>query len=50
MGDRGFSSNLGDEISLDINEKVRRMALAIRAESIEGLIETHPDLPVLPFP
>jgi KipI family sensor histidine kinase inhibitor len=42
MGDRGLLLEFGDEISREINEKVRRMALAIQAESIEGVVETVP--------
>jgi KipI family sensor histidine kinase inhibitor len=42
MGDRGLLLQFGDEISREINEKVRRMALAIQAKSIEGVIETVP--------
>jgi KipI family sensor histidine kinase inhibitor len=42
MGDRGLLLEFGDEISREINEKVRRMALAIQAKSIEGVIETVP--------
>jgi len=42
MGDRGLLLEFGDEISREINEKVRRMALAIQAETIEGIIETVP--------
>ena len=42
MGDRGLLLEFGDEISREINEKVRRMALAIQAQSIEGIIETVP--------
>jgi KipI family sensor histidine kinase inhibitor len=42
MGDRGLLLEFGDEISREINEKVRRMALAIQAEAIEGIIETVP--------
>jgi inhibitor of KinA len=42
MGDRGLLLEFGDEISREINEKVRRMSLAIQAEAIEGLIETVP--------
>ncbi|HMK52304.1 MAG TPA: carboxyltransferase domain-containing protein, partial [Thermodesulfobacteriota bacterium] len=41
-GDRGLLLEFGDEISREINEKVRRMALAIQARSIEGIIETVP--------
>jgi KipI family sensor histidine kinase inhibitor len=40
MGDRGLLLEFGDEIGREINEKVRRMALAIHAEAIEGIIET----------
>jgi KipI family sensor histidine kinase inhibitor len=42
MGDRGFLLEFGDGISREINEKVRRMALAIQAEAIEGIVETVP--------
>jgi len=42
MGDRGLLLEFGDEISPEVNEKVRRMALAIRATSIEGIVETVP--------
>ena len=42
MGDRGLLLEFGDEISRQINEKVRRMALAIQAEAIEGIVETVP--------
>jgi inhibitor of KinA len=42
MGDRGLVLEFGDEINLEINGKVRRMALAIHTESIEGIIEIVP--------
>ena len=42
MGDRGLLLEFGDEISLEINEKVRRMALTLQAVAIEGIIETIP--------
>jgi KipI family sensor histidine kinase inhibitor len=42
MGDRGLLLEFGDEISPKVNEKVRRMALAIQAERIEGIVETVP--------
>jgi KipI family sensor histidine kinase inhibitor len=42
MGDRGLLLEFGDEISFVVNEKVRRMALAIQSEAIEGIIETVP--------
>jgi len=42
MGDRGLLLEFGDEISHEVNGKVRRMALAIQAEAIEGIIETVP--------
>jgi KipI family sensor histidine kinase inhibitor len=42
MGDRGLLLEFGDEISFEVNEKVRRMALAIQAEAIDGIIETVP--------
>jgi KipI family sensor histidine kinase inhibitor len=42
MGDRGLLLEFGDEISPEVNEKVRRMTLAIQAESIEGIVEIVP--------
>jgi len=42
MGDRGLLLELGDEISFEVNEKVRRIALGIRAEAIDGIVETIP--------
>jgi KipI family sensor histidine kinase inhibitor len=42
MGDLGLLLEFGDEISREISEKVRRMALAIQAEGMEGIIETVP--------
>ena len=42
MGDRGLLLEFGDEISRKINEKVRRMALAVQAGGMEGIIETVP--------
>ena len=42
MGDRGLLLELGDEISREINEKVRKMALAVQSESIPGVLETVP--------
>jgi KipI family sensor histidine kinase inhibitor len=42
MGDRGLLLEFGDEISLEVNEKVRRMALAIQSEAIVGIVETVP--------
>ena len=42
MGDRGLLLEFGDEISPEVNEKVRRMTLAIQTESIEGIVEIVP--------
>jgi inhibitor of KinA len=42
MGDRGLLLEFGDEISAEVNEKVRKMALALQAESLEGVIEFVP--------
>ena len=42
MGDRGLLLEFGDKISREVNEKVRRMALTILSEKIEGIIETVP--------
>jgi len=41
-GDRGLLLEFGDEISPEVNEKVRRMAFAIHEEAIEGIVETIP--------
>jgi KipI family sensor histidine kinase inhibitor len=42
MGDRGLLLEFGDEIAEEINEKVRRMALAIRSEAVPGIAEIVP--------
>jgi inhibitor of KinA len=42
MGDRGLLLEFGDEISQEINEKVRRMAFAIQSETVPGILETVP--------
>ena len=42
MGDRGLLLEFGDEIRHEVNGKVRRMALAIQKEAIEGMIEAVP--------
>lgn len=42
MGDRGLLLEFGDEINAEINEKVRRMTLAINGEKIKGIVETVP--------
>jgi len=42
MGDRGLLVEFGDDINPEINEKVRRMNLAIKEKSIDGVIETIP--------
>lgn len=42
MGDRGLLLEYGDEISAEVNEKVRKMALALQAEPLDGVIEVVP--------
>jgi len=42
MGDRGLLVEFGDEISREINEKVRRMALAVQDDIREGIVEVVP--------
>jgi inhibitor of KinA len=42
IGDRGLLLEFGDEISPEVNERVRRMALAIHGGVIEGIVETVP--------
>ncbi len=42
MGDRGLLLEFGDEISPELNQKVRRMALAIQSKAIDGIVEAVP--------
>lgn len=42
MGDKGLLVEFGDEISREINDKVRRMFQALRNEPIEGINEIIP--------
>lgn len=42
MGDRALIVELGDEISPEVNRKVRKLALALEGKPIEGLVETIP--------
>jgi inhibitor of KinA len=42
MGDRALLVEVGDAVSPEVNGKVRRMALAIEAEAIPGVVETVP--------
>ena len=42
MGDRGLLLEFGDEISPEINQKVRRMALSMQAKAFAGIVETVP--------
>ncbi len=42
MGDQGLLLEFGDEISPEVNEKVRKMALAVQTEGMEGIVETVP--------
>ncbi len=42
MGDRGLLVEFGDEISREINEKVRRMALVVQDNIREGIVEVVP--------
>lgn len=42
MGDRGLLLEFGDEISPEVNEKVRQMALTIQTQHIDGIIEIVP--------
>jgi len=42
MGDRGLLLQFGEKICPEVNEKVRRVALAIHEERIEGIVETVP--------
>lgn len=42
MGDRGLLLEFGDEISPEVNQKVRRMALAIQSKAMAGIVEAVP--------
>ncbi len=42
MGDRGLLLEFGNEISIEVNEKVKQMDFAIRNERIDGIVETIP--------
>jgi KipI family sensor histidine kinase inhibitor len=42
MGDRGLLVEFGDEISAEVNERVRKMALTLQAGPLEGVIEFVP--------
>jgi inhibitor of KinA len=42
MGDRALLLEFGDEISREINGKVRRLTLAIQSEAIPGILEVVP--------
>lgn len=42
MGDCGLLLEFGDEIRPEVNDRVRRMAIAIQTEAIEGVVETVP--------
>lgn len=42
MGDRGLLLEFGDRISPEVNERVRRMTLALRERTIAGIVETVP--------
>jgi inhibitor of KinA len=42
MGDRGLLVDFGDEISREINEKVRRLALVVQDDIREGIVEVVP--------
>jgi KipI family sensor histidine kinase inhibitor len=42
MGDRGLLLEIGDEITPEVNQKVRRMALAIQSKAVEGIVEVVP--------
>jgi inhibitor of KinA len=41
-GDRGVLLEFGDEVSPEVNEKVRRAAMAIRKARMEGIVELMP--------
>jgi len=42
MGDCALLLEFGDEISPEVNEKVRKMALALQADAVDGIVEVVP--------
>ena len=42
MGDRALLVELGDEIDVKVNNKVRELFVAIKADPLEGVVETIP--------
>ena len=42
MGDRALLVELGDEIDLKVNNKIRELFVAIKADPLEGVVETTP--------
>jgi len=42
MGDRALLVELGDEIDVEVNNKVRELFVAIKADPLEGVVETIP--------
>jgi len=42
MGDRALLVELGDEIGVEVNNKVRELFVAIKTDPLEGIVETIP--------
>jgi len=42
MGDGAFLVELGDEIGVEVNKKVRELFVALKADPFEGVVETIP--------
>jgi len=42
MGDRALLVELGDEIDVEVNNKVRELFVAIKADPLEGIVESIP--------
>jgi len=42
MGDRALLVELGDEIDVEVNNKVRELFVAIKTDPLEGVVETIP--------
>ena len=42
MGDRALLVELGDKIDVEVNNKVRELFVALKADPLEGIVETIP--------
>jgi KipI family sensor histidine kinase inhibitor len=42
MGDRSLLVEVGDEVSIKVNQRVRELFVALKADPLEGIVETIP--------